>query len=396
MDPKKPGLFCTGRLTPCRSDSRPVVSTFRPSPREVPARSHIAMNTISGIIHDESDLSTGRGTGSPVQTPDQRLQESPAVWPRLLVFPISALFGHALLVLCWSELSGVARFLSVLGCSYAWYCVGGCFHECVHLSLSSSRRFNVWLGRYCGMITVIPFTLFRATHLTHHASMSTPRDYELWPYCDPKYSRRFRSTFAVLDLVLATITAPVIYGRIFFSDCSVMSRRERQSALWEYGLSAVFWSALSGIIAWLLISDRLLETQLSVWWIAPLCLSASMNTVRKMIEHIGLSSTDYLMGTRTVLPGNAVTRAVSYFNFAINIHGPHHRHGAAKYFELESKLEECLSRQPEATATIFPTYTAAAWSTLKDVLHNPGVGSVINPATLDTVTAQESENPVEG
>ena len=158
-----------------------------------------------------------------------------------------------------------------------------------------------------------------------------------------------------------------------------MSHNDRRAARLEFGLSAVLWGTFTGVIAWLLISDQLLESQLSFWWIAPLCFSASMNTVRKMIEHIGLPSTDSMLGTRTIKPGNAVTRAISFFNFDINIHGPHHRHGAAKYHELESKLEECLNRQPEASATVFPTYTSAAWSTLKDVIRNPGVGTVINP-----------------
>lgn len=303
----------------------------------------------------------------------------PLLWPRFAIFPALAVIGHLALIAYWWELSILWRAAGIVTISFAWFCIAGCFHELAHLSLFSDQKVCKWLGRFCGMVPVIPLTLFRATHLTHHAAMNSEKDYELWPYSDPNRSLAFRRIFAVLDIFLGMITAPIIYGRIFYSRDSAMTWRDRRAALLEYAASAAFWGSIFGTVWWLVAIGRVEASQLSWWWMSPFAFAPMINTCRKMTEHVGLGSLDPMLGTRSVKANNPITRLISYFNFDISIHGPHHRHGTAKYHELPDKLQECLERQPEARELVFGSYAGVFWHTLKCMIKNPGVGVVVNP-----------------
>ena len=44
------------------------------------------------------------------------------------------------------------------------------FHDCSHGSFLESRRGNVWLGRFCGLLVLSPFVRWRHDHAVHHAT----------------------------------------------------------------------------------------------------------------------------------------------------------------------------------------------------------------------------------
>ena len=44
------------------------------------------------------------------------------------------------------------------------------FHDCVHGSLIPSRRANVWLGTFLGLLVLTPFARWRYEHPVHHAT----------------------------------------------------------------------------------------------------------------------------------------------------------------------------------------------------------------------------------
>jgi acyl-lipid omega-6 desaturase (Delta-12 desaturase) len=44
------------------------------------------------------------------------------------------------------------------------------FHDCSHGSFLASRRSNVWLGTFCGLLVLSPFVRWRHDHAIHHAT----------------------------------------------------------------------------------------------------------------------------------------------------------------------------------------------------------------------------------
>jgi omega-6 fatty acid desaturase (delta-12 desaturase) len=44
------------------------------------------------------------------------------------------------------------------------------FHDCSHGSFLASRRANVWLGTFCGLLVLSPFVRWRHDHAVHHAT----------------------------------------------------------------------------------------------------------------------------------------------------------------------------------------------------------------------------------
>jgi omega-6 fatty acid desaturase (delta-12 desaturase) len=44
------------------------------------------------------------------------------------------------------------------------------FHDCSHGSFLGSRRANVWLGTFCGLLVLSPFVRWRHDHAVHHAT----------------------------------------------------------------------------------------------------------------------------------------------------------------------------------------------------------------------------------
>lgn len=44
------------------------------------------------------------------------------------------------------------------------------FHDCSHGSFLASRRGNVWLGTFCGLLVLSPFVRWRHDHAVHHAT----------------------------------------------------------------------------------------------------------------------------------------------------------------------------------------------------------------------------------
>ena len=233
------------------------------------------------------------------------------------------------------------------------------------------------MGRLVGFILVIPFTCFRTTHFYHHAKMNTPDDYELWPYSKPKFSITFRRIFAFLDLTIAVVTATIIYGRIFWRRDSPLSAEERRAVRWEYVGSIAFWCLVTAGIYALVETHVIARPDLTWWWFAPLVLASNWNTLRKMTEHVGLASTKPMYGTRTVVQSNPLSRLVSYANFDLNVHGPHHQNGKAKAYELPKVLETAIKREPECRELVFHSYFAVLRHTIPSIIRNPGVGATI-------------------
>ncbi len=59
------------------------------------------------------------------------------------------------------------------------------FHEASHGLLRKSRRLNDFDGLLIGVFSFTSFTLYRASHQTHHMHLASERDEELGPSSSP-------------------------------------------------------------------------------------------------------------------------------------------------------------------------------------------------------------------
>ncbi len=178
-----------------------------------------------------------------------------------------------------------------------------------------------------------------------------------------------------LDLFFGVLTAPLIYGRIYFLKDRRLRPQTRRDITFEYALVGLFWSTLTiAVFVWFKMSGRPLELRYLLAFL-PLTLAATMNTARKFIEHLGLPSEDPLFGTRTIVSGGLFSRLCRYFNFDIATHGPHHRYPRASHEDLAGIMQKHVASDQRLQQQTFGSYLAAALDTLPHLWTNPASGS---------------------
>lgn len=278
---------------------------------------------------------------------------------RFLLFPFLAVAAYPGLILGWGGDHWSIRCAWIALLSYCWFCVGGSFHETVHLTLFRSERLNRLVGRALGIVTLIPYTAYRETHRRHHAYLNTPADYELWPYSNPQASLPFRRAFVWIDLVGGIVTAPWIYGRIYFLNDPRLPPEVRRTIGREYVALALVWAAGLTALGLLVHESGWNWSNFDPVWLLPLIVAPLFNTARKFVEHLGLNSPDPLQGTRTIVASHPLSRLLSFFNFDIAIHGPHHRSPRSPSKELVGLLDKYRDMHPQAELPVFTSYIAA-------------------------------------
>jgi len=221
-----------------------------------------------------------------------------------------------------------------------------------------------------GTVFLIPYTVYRESHIRDHAYINTPSDWELWPYSDPNTSRGFRRVFVWFDLMLGMAAAPYIYGRIFFHRDSPLTSKQIRRTIWmEYAFIAVTW----GLFLLTLDHFHVLRTTHSQWAMA-LFVMTTLQTGRKLTEHLGMVSFDPILGTRTVVGRNWLTRWTTYLQFDIFVHGPHHRHPRLHHGQLKDKMREYVDNHHDVAVPVFGSYWKATVNMLPHMWRNPGVG----------------------
>ena len=253
--------------------------------------------------------------------------------------------------------------------SFVFLCYTSCFHSTAHQTLSDSEKFSVLVGRILGTLMFTPYSVYRESHIRHHAYLNKPTDFELWPYSDPNSSLWFRRCFVWFDLLFGFVASPLVYGRTFLAKNTPIKRPEiRRAIIIEYLVSLVFWGAVIGVVAW-----QGWWWQLLTIWVLPHWFAGILQTGRKLTEHLGMASYDPLMGTRTVVGANWFTRFCTWMNFDIFVHGPHHRHPRLGHAKLRGKMQE-YSDSVNAEFPRYPSYRRATFAMLPFLFVNPGVG----------------------
>lgn len=289
---------------------------------------------------------------------------------RYLLGLLPAMAGIVCLALKWPSDHFAVISAITLVTAYSMLCYTSCLHETIHQTLFRRPRLNVTLGRIIGMIIFVPYTVYRETHIRHHAYLNTPDDWELWPYVSPHASLGFRRVFVWLDLLLGFFASAVIYGRIFFHPRSPIQSRETRRSIWyEYGLSVAFWSILLTVLILFDVFGDFLRA-----WLVPALIAGTFQSGRKLTEHLGMASYDPLLGTRTVIGNNWFTRLCSLMNFDIFVHGPHHRYPRLPHTMLTNKMHEHEMGNREVQFPVFPNYRQAILATVRHLFVNPGSG----------------------
>ena len=234
----------------------------------------------------------------------------------------------------------------------------------------------------------VPYTVYRESHIRHHAYLNRPNDWELWPYSNPNCSKSFRHVFVVIDICFGFIVSPIIYGRIYFHpDSPLKSPATRRTISREYWGILVFWGLVFVRVAYANTWSRYVEV-----WLIPHLIAGFFQTMRKLTEHLGMASYDPMLGTRTVIGKSWITRLGSFMNFDIFIHGPHHRHPRLAQNQLKDKMDEYLAENPETDYPVYPSYLQATVAMLPYLFWNPGIGMNVGAAPPDEARVSDINN----
>ena len=112
---------------------------------------------------------------------EQEALEDKWTWVRFQFFP-AGLLGIWALGTQWPNGEWPAYLGWLFFTAYCFFCWTSCFHETAHQTLTGNRGTSVWLGRIIGMLIVVPYNVYRESHIRHHAYLNKPHDWELWPY----------------------------------------------------------------------------------------------------------------------------------------------------------------------------------------------------------------------
>ena len=243
------------------------------------------------------------------------------------------------------------------------------FHEAGHKTLCPSKPWNEAIGVFIGTMSLQSLTAFRGVHHAHHRYLAAENDEELWPFVVPGTPRWVRWLAAVFELTLGVLYTPMLCFRTFFRANSPVHGRAARRRVWlELAIMVVVWSGIVALTAWFGVWKYLLWT-----FVIPGVLAGDMHSLRKYIEHMGLTGSTILSSTRSIVAHGFVGRLFAFSLFNINYHGIHHRY---------AKIPQ--ARLPEFTAMLEPTeqgevppysnYQTAFWEMIRS-LADPRVGA---------------------
>ena len=204
------------------------------------------------------------------------------------------------------------------------------FHEATHGLLRKSRVLNEIDGMIIGTLSLMSFSLYRAAHQLHHAYLASERDEELWPFVHPRVSRRARVLAAVLELTMGILFTPFLFLRTFLRKGSPIRNRKLRRRIWtELAVMAVFWATILTTVATFGLWKYFLWLHLIPGWLA-----ANMQSLRKYVEHVGLTGSTVNSSTRSIVAEGWFAKFVTFTLLHEPYHGVHHWRSGLPHPEL--------------------------------------------------------------
>ena len=229
------------------------------------------------------------------------------------------------------------------------------FHEASHGLLRKSRLLNEIDGLVIGILSLMSFSLYRAAHQLHHAYLASERDEELWPFVHPHIPRAARVLAAVLELTMGVLFTPFLFLRTFLRRGSPIRNKKLRRRIWiEFTATAVIWTAILTAVAVLDAWKYFLWLHLLPAWLA-----ANMQSVRKYIEHVGLTGSTVNSSTRSIVEEGWVAAFVNFTLLHEPYHGVHHWRSGLPHPELPGHAA-ALEPKVEQERPPFRTFGAAA------------------------------------
>jgi fatty acid desaturase len=248
-------------------------------------------------------------------------------------------------------------------------------HEASHSLLRKSRWLNDLDGFLIAAFSFMSFTLYRASHQTHHMHLSTERDEELWPFVDPGVPRWRRVLAAVLELTLGIVYTPFLFLRTFLRKGSPIRAPRVRRRIWrEFALVAVLWAVVLGAVGWFGVWEYFL------WlYLVPAILAGNLQSLRKFIEHVGMTGNTPNSATRSIVCETWGGKFVSFTLLHEPYHGVHHEISGIPHPELP---RHAAVLEPKAPGDVppFPSYRHA-FRHLLGSLVDPRVGGQWQRAT---------------
>jgi fatty acid desaturase len=293
-------------------------------------------------------------------------------WSSVFVWlSFASAFFVCLGILFWSISVGAWWFTLLLVLIVAHLMHGHliAFHEAAHGSLCPNPRLNDILGVFIGMFSFMSLSLYRASHHSHHSYLGTERDEELWPFVIPSMPRWRRCLAAASELLLGLIYTPLLFLRSLIRQGSIIKNRNRRRRIWmEIAFIASVWSAVLAVVALANAWNYLLV----MYWI-PASLAGCMQSLRKYIEHMGMTGSTVLGSTRSIVDPGLLGRLLAFTLFHEPFHGVHHKYARLPHAALPEFRDDLEPAGPPELPP-FLTYRQALLDMLPSLL-DPKVGS---------------------
>jgi len=243
------------------------------------------------------------------------------------------------------------------------------FHEASHGLLRKSRLLNEVDGIIIGIFSLTSFSLYRAAHQLHHAYLASERDEELWPFVRPEMPRGARVLAAVLELTMGLLYTPFLFVRTFLRRASPIRNKQLRRRIWtEFALTALIWTAILTALA-------VFDVWKYFFWLhlIPAWLAANMQSLRKYVEHVGLTGSTVNSSTRSIVGEGWVAQFMNFTLLHEPYHGVHHWRAGLPHSRLPEHAAVLQPRTEEERAA-FRTFGAALHDLLIH-LADPRVGA---------------------
>jgi fatty acid desaturase len=241
-------------------------------------------------------------------------------------------------------------------------------HEAVHFNLAPNRWLNEAYGTFIGTGSFVILSLYRAMHYAHHSYQASERDEEFWPFVDPAQPLWKRRFCAVLELMFGTLWTPGLFLRAFLRRGSLIREPAVRRRIWlELILMIATWTAVIGLVAFM------------GWWkcfligfALPSWIAGNLQAVRKFIEHLGLTASDPVGLTRSIVAPGPLGTLMSFTLLHEPYHGVHHKYGGLRHSTLP-RFADVLPERDDEQRLLFNSYSQAAMDMVKS-LRDPKIG----------------------
>jgi omega-6 fatty acid desaturase (delta-12 desaturase) len=220
------------------------------------------------------------------------------------------------------------------------------FHDCAHGSFLGTKRANVWLGRFTGLLVLQPFGNWRHTHAVHHGTSGdldrrgtgdimtlTVGEYRSQPWNQRLGYRLFRNPFVMFGL--GPIWSMMVSPRVWSGK---MRRRQRRSVLETDLVLAIIVGAMVlivGLQAWILVQIPafILAATAGVW----------LFYVQHQFEDAYWESSGRWSYADAALRGSSylkLPKVAQFFTGNIGLHHVHHLSAKIPNYNLQRAHDE--------------------------------------------------------